>query len=81
MGDFRFDFGGVEDARTSRRTVFILFLVVEGLPVEGLPGALLEYHRVFSKDLVSFPSFLFMFGPCLAFTRAPFRHLKHSLLQ
>ena len=51
MGDFRFDFGGVEDVRISRRTVFVLFLVVEGLPVN-----LLDDLRVFSDDLFS-PSF------------------------
>ena len=75
MGNFRFDFGGVEDVRTSRHTVFVLFLVVEGLPVD-----LLEDRRVFSNDLFS-PSFLFMFGPCLAFRQAAFRHVKHGLLQ
>ena len=75
MGDFRFDFGGVDDVRTSRRTVFVLFLVVEELPVD-----LLDDLYIFSNDLFS-PSFLFLFGPRLAFTRAPFRHLKHGLLQ
>ena len=78
-GDFRR--GGDEEVRTSRRTPFVLFLVVEGLPAEGLPGALFEDHRVFNKDLVSFPLVFFVFGPRFAFRRAPFRHLKHGLLQ
>ena len=73
--------GGDEEVRTSRRTPFVLFLVVEGLPAEGLPGALFEDRRVFNKDLVSFPLVFFVFSPRFAFRRAPFRHLKHGLLQ
>jgi len=75
MGDFHLDFGGVDGVWTSRRTVFILFLVVVELPVD-----LLDVLSVFSNDLFS-PSFVFLFRPRLAFTQAPFCHLKHGLLQ
>jgi len=70
------------ERRTSRRTPpFFLFLVGEALPAEGLPCGLFEDCRLFSKDLVGFASVFFAFGPRFALRRAPFRHLKHGLLQ
>ena len=79
-GDFRP--GGDVERRTSRRTPpFFLFLVVESLPAEGSPCGLFEDRRVFNKDLVGFASVFLAFGPRFAFRRAPFRHLKHGLLQ
>ena len=48
MGDFCIDFGGVDDVRTSRRTVFGLFLVVEGFPADRFDDL-----RVLSNDLFS----------------------------